>query len=132
MKSIIDAIVLVGILTTYAGRYVGQPLYCDDGTGIIYDDSRPFIALPVTEYTAGPAQCGDIIRVFFSNGETIDAVALDAGPFGDLCVIYGDECIKIIADIPSHLWPYPGEISHEGKLVNLSMRKRIFEKFIEQ
>ena len=132
MKTLIDAALLVGVLTMYAGEFVGQPLYCDDGVGMVYADRLAFIALPVSEFESGRAECGDRIRIYFSNGETIEAVALDAGPFKDLCVMYGAECIKIIADIPMHLWSYHDEISHRGKIVNLNMVKRAFEQFVEQ
>lgn len=123
MTAIVQLITTIGVLTTYAGQYVGQPLYCDDGSGMVYDDSRPFIALPVTEYTAGLAQCWDQVRV--RTGEhSFWALALDAGPLEKYHVEqFGD--LPIIGDVPRHLWPYPGRIiSAQGVVFNESAFNR--------
>ena len=106
----------VGVLTTYAGHYVDQPLYCDDGNGLVYDDSRPFVALPITQYQSGAAVCGDWVRV--TVGEHVFyAQALDAGPLEKYHVEqFGD--MPIVADVPKHLWPYKRYISAQGMVFN--------------
>jgi hypothetical protein len=120
---LVQLVTTIGVLTTYAGQYVGQPLYCDDGRGMVYDHSRAFIALPVTEYTAGVAMCGDWVRVT-SQGHSFWALALDAGPLELYHVIqYGN--LPIIADVPEHLWPFSPAISAEGTVFNESAFNRM-------
>ena len=124
MKTALLAATLIGVITTYGGKYVGQPLYCDNGQGLVYDDSVAFVALPVTEYTAGLAQCGDLVRVQIGD-DVFFAQALDAGPLEKYRVEqYGD--LPIVADVPSHLWPLPGRaISATGVVFNVSQFNRM-------
>lgn len=116
MTALVQFVTAIGVLTTYAGQYVGEPLYCDNGTGLVYDDSRPFVALPVMQYESGLAQCGDWVLV--TTGDYVFwAQALDAGPLEKYRVTqFGDW--PIIADVPEHVWPYEKYISAQGVLFN--------------
>ena len=106
------------VATWYAGAYVGQPLYC----GGIYDEStEPWVALPIQDETW---ECGDLIFLRFENGDTLMARALDAGPFGDNCVMQVDgSCAPIAVDVPHHLWPADG-LSASVCMTNITARLR--------
>lgn len=122
MKTLIDAALLIGVITTYAGKYVGQPLYCDRGTGMIYADDLAFIALPVSEFESGRAECGDDVRVTI-NGQSFWAQALDAGPLEKYRVAqFGD--VPIVGDVPTHLWSWAPAISAKGSVFNESAFNR--------
>lgn len=122
MKTLIDAVLLVGVITTYAGQYVGQPLYCDRGTGMIYADNLDFIALPVGEFESGRAECGDWVRVTIQ-GQSFWAQALDAGPLEKYRVEqFGT--LPIVGDVPSHLWDWKPAISATGSIFNESAFNR--------
>ena len=114
---------MVGVLTTYAGQYVSQPLYCDRGEGLTYRDDIAFIALPVTEYTSGRAQCGDVVRVTV-NGSTFWAYALDSGPLEDYWIEQWGKDARIVGDIPAHLWEHAPDISATGSVFNMSAFNR--------
>lgn len=123
MSTIITAVTLVGVITTYAGKYVGQPLYCDRGNGMIYADDLAFIALPVSEFESGRAVCGDQVRVTI-NGSSFYAQALDAGPLEKYHVEqFGD--LPIVGDVPSHLWAHAPDISGTGQVFNESAFNRM-------
>jgi hypothetical protein len=122
VKTLVGTALLVGVITTYAGKYVNQPLYCDNGTGMIYASDLPFIALPVTEFESGRARCGDQVRVTI-NGQAFYAQALDAGPLENYRVEqFGD--LPIVADIPAHLWQFAPDISGVGSVFNESAFNR--------
>jgi len=123
VKTLITAASLIGVLTMYAGEFVGQPLYCDDGTGTIYDDTLAFVALPVSEFESGRAECGDQVRVTV-NGQPFYAQALDAGPLEKYRVTqFGD--VPIVADVPKHLWQFAPDISGTGSVFNESAFNRM-------
>ena len=122
MNTLITAATLVGVLTTYAGKYIGQPLYCDRGNGMVYADRLAFIALPVGEFESGRAVCGDQVRVTV-NGQPFYALALDAGPLEKYRVTqFGD--VPIVGDVPRHLWAHAPDISGTGSVFNESAFNR--------
>lgn len=123
MIAFIRTVTLVGVITTYAGKYVGQPLYCDRGTGMIYEDSLDFIALPVGEFKSGRAKCGDWVRVTIQ-GRAFYAQALDAGPLEKYRVEqFGD--MPIVGDVPRRLWDWAPWISAQGMIFNESAFNRL-------
>jgi len=122
VSQLIQAVTLVGVLTTYAGRYVGQQLYCDRGQGLTYRDDISFVALPVTEYESGRAECGDTLRGTV-NGTPFWALALDAGPLEKYHVKqFGSR--PIVGDVPVHLWEHSHDISGLGSVFNMSAFNR--------
>ena len=122
MMALIDTVLLVGVITTYAGKYIGQPLYCDRGNGMVYDDSRAFIALPVSEFESGRAVCGDNVRVTI-NDQSFWAKALDAGPLEKYRVTqFGN--LPIVCDVPRHMWAWAPAISAKGSVFNESAFNR--------
>ena len=94
---------VVTVATWYALQYIGQPLYCG---GTYAEAAAPWVAMPA----GGDWQCGDLVYLSFGNGDALMARAMDAGPFGDNCVMQGDTCAPIVTDVPRHLWP----VSLEG------------------
>ena len=122
-----NVLILTHVMATaYAGPYVGQPLYCDRGDGLIYDqDTTPWVALDITEYQSGRAQCGDQILVTFADGATLRAQALDAGPLYPYYI--AETNLPIAVDIPAHLFPQPG-ISAPVTVINASGVQRTIER----
>jgi len=113
------------IATLYLGP-VGAPLYCStpDNPIAYSPETTPFVALPVRDYDAGSVQCGDLVYLRFSNGSTLMARALDAGPFSRFCVVQSDgSCPSIGVDVPSYFWPVNG-ISDQVELYNISAYAR--------
>lgn len=114
---------LIGTATVYAGP-AGQPLYCDHGEGLIYDiTTSPWVAIDITEYTAGRAECGDELLITFQDGQALRAQALDAGP---LYPHYIDQWrLSIVVDVPAHLAASRFEgLSTPATVLNLSAAKR--------
>jgi hypothetical protein len=69
-------------------------------------------------------QCGDLMYLRFSDGDTLQARALDAGPFASYCVMQPDgSCPNIGMDVPAHLWKAKG-ISGWVEVINLSALRR--------
>ena len=123
MITLIKAVMLIGVITTYAGKYIGEPLYCDRGNGLTYRDDIAFVALDVREYQSGRVQCGDWLRVTV-NGASFWAQALDAGPFEPYRVTqFGD--VPIVGDVPFHLWAHAPDISGRGGIFNESRFNRL-------
>ena len=95
MSALVALALFSGLATWYAGPYIGEPLYCDRGDGLIYsEDLPPWVAVDVGEYWSGRVQCGDMLAVKFANGETLRARAWDAGYLAR----HG-----IVVDVPLHL-----------------------------
>ena len=95
-------------VTMYAGQYVGQSTFC----GAMYGDG---IALPI-ETHGTEWECGNLIAIWTEdrNGQErfTFARALDAGPFGNHCVMQPDGfCASIVADVPINLWPHGSDTS---------------------
>lgn len=124
VKTLIILATLIGIITMYAStKYGGEPLYCDDGTGITYRDDLAFVALDIREFQSGRAECGDWMRVTI-DGVSFWAQALDAGPFEKYRVTqFGD--IPIVGDVPDRLWEFSPWISAQGLLFNESRFNRL-------
>lgn len=114
------------VATIYAGQYVGQPLYCDQGQGLIYADSTvPWVALPVD----ADWQCWDLIHVSGIDANTgrpwsLMARALDAGPLSAYCVETPEGCASIAVDIPAHLAPFTGLSSRLTNITNITAISR--------
>jgi hypothetical protein len=123
ITKIIRLILLIGIATVYTVQdYGDKVLYCDDGnTELYYTDDYAFVALPQgTDW-----MCGDFVVIDFLDGTRIKALALDSGPFKDNCVMHDNgECVPIIVDIPTHLWPYENAISARATMLNVSLLNR--------
>lgn len=119
-------IVITGVITVYAAPYIGQPLYCDHGQGLVYETGAPpWIALDVRLYQSGRVKCGDEIWLRFpSTYRTLKALALDAGPFEGYYVEDWPS-FPIVADLPAHLSPFPG-LSSPVSLFNYSAARRAF------
>jgi hypothetical protein len=124
---LVQVVIWTGVMATaYAGPFVGQPLYCDRGDGLIYDESTtPWVALDVSEYQSGRAQCGDQILVRFEDGSQLQALALDAGPLYPHYIAHTGRPIAV--DIPAHLFTQPG-ISAPATVINVSASQRAIEK----
>ncbi len=105
--------VVLMVATWYAGPYIGQPLYCG---GVYAETTEPWVALPIQDQSW---QCGDLVYLSFGNGDALMARALDAGPFGDNCVIMDDSCVPIVVDVPKHLAPFVG-LSAPVRLTNIT------------
>jgi hypothetical protein len=116
-------VVLTGTATIYAEPYVGQPLYCDRGEGLIYGpESPPWVAVDVGEYESGRVRCWDLLYIRFANGETLLAYALDAGYLASHYVEqWGTQ--PIVLDVPAPLAPFPG-LSIPATALNLSTLRR--------
>lgn len=108
------------VATWYAGPYIGQPLYCG---GVYAETIEPWVALPIQDESW---RCGDLVRVQFASGDVLYARALDAGTFGDNCVIWGDRCVPIAVDVPRHLWPdaLAGDLSAPVQVRNITNELR--------
>jgi len=104
-----------GSIAAYGGEYVGMPLFCSTPSNPLYYDSKSpkWLALPFKNYGI-TWQCGDLIYI---PGVGMFR-ALDAGPFGDHCVVTGDQCLPIVADAPVIHVGF--ELSMTGKVINLS------------
>ena len=94
------------VATMYASQ--GQGTFC----GVIYGDG---IALPV-ETHGTEWQCGDLIAVWTKGRDGqehfILARAVDAGPFGNHCVMQPNGfCASIVIDVPENLWQHGSDTS---------------------
>lgn len=123
-------LILSGAATGYAPGFYGEPLYCDRGNGLIFGEvDTPFVALDVSEYHSGRAQCGDLIRLTFADGSHLEAQALDAG---NLYRYRVDELrAYIIVDVPFQFAPFPG-LSALATIRNLSAFRRLADEVIPQ
>ena len=116
---------LFGIVTIYAGQYVGEPLYCDDGSGLVYNErTTPWVALSIKEYTSGRVQCGDEILIW-GDDWSIVVRALDAGPLHRYYIEDWPD-LPIIGDLPQFIAPFPG-LSAKAQMVNVTATKRLLE-----
>lgn len=121
---------LAGIATYYTGP-VGAPLYCDDGSGCVYDlDTPAWVALSEHLYESGWANCGDRIKVLFEDGRFLVATAMDAGPLQNYHLEQSPE-LPLLVDIPEHLWSR-GTRSAEVKIINLTPIRERFEELTQK
>ena len=125
--------IILLVATVYSGPYVGQPLYCDRGEGLIYDEAAaPWVALPVSEHGI-TWECGDLVYVggVDANGEpwSLLARALDAGPLAGYCVEMPAEegamtaplqCVPIGVDVPAPFAPFAGTSARVDRFVNFT------------
>jgi len=96
-------------------------LYCggySDTVGV------PFVALPVSQYDHA-WQCGDLVYLRLESGDTLMARAMDAGPFGDNCVVQRDgSCAPIAVDVPAAFWPLGEQLSVGVEVYNFGAMAR--------
>ena len=109
-------------ITVYLSvNHLGNPLFCDRGQGLTYNiDTVNWVALPPAGY-GEKWFCGDEVAIW-SQGRMQTFLAYDSWVHGS-CIIEGDECIKIGADIPEHLRWWEG-LSTRALIVNKSEAKR--------
>ena len=118
---------ITGGITGYAGRYVGRDLAC---TGYKYEpETGPWIALDVTWYEQGLAECGDWFLVTFSSGEQWYARALDSGYLDyriwpDSVPVWDSDDLPMVADVPGYYFWRAGRVTATGSVMNLSARAR--------
>jgi len=113
--------VLIGVVTVYATVFIGQPLFCDTGQGLVFsEDTEPWVALDVDLY-GDWAHCGDKILIR-GDGWELEALALDAGPLHEYWIEDWPD-LPIIADVPMHLAPFPG-LSAQVTMTNLDRQPR--------
>ena len=130
-------IFLLGMATVYGGPmdadidYVGNPLYCDRGNDLVYDEQAeiPWVAFDRSEYASGRIKCGDRVRVLFADGQVLDALALDAGRLYDFYVAEQPD-LPIVVDVPFMFAPFEG-LSTVATVVNLSEARRQLERLIQ-
>lgn len=122
---------LVGVLTFYAGPYVGQPLRCG---GTYSETSGAWIAV---DLEATRWRCGDDVQVW-QEGVLVETLKVrDSGPLSRYCVMDGEECVPIVGDVPAHAaWWCSGPsqcsgccaMSTRARLVNLSATRRVSQR----
>jgi len=116
-----------GGITGYAGRYVGRNLSCP---GYRYErETGPWIALDVSWYEQGLAECGDWFSVTFSSGERWLARALDSGYLDyriwpDSVPVWDSENLPMVADVPGYYFWRNGRVTATGTIFNVSARGR--------
>jgi len=103
--------VAVGVVTWYLAA-TGSPLYCGGEYGV----GGAWLAVPVEQYRSGEVRCGDLFAVW-ADGDLRYLPALDAGPFGAYCVMDGEDCHPIVADLPRHVYAGPG-LSQPAYIIN--------------
>ncbi len=111
-------LLLAGMITFYAGQYVGEPLRCGsvDGVSGIYDTTHQWIAVDIDALPAW--RCNDLVRV--TVGEDVMLLKVrDSGPLAKYCIRDGDTCTPIVADLPRHAFPWPG-LSVLGSMENVT------------
>jgi len=116
--------VITAIATMYtSAQHAGQPLFCG---GTFADTTAPWVALPFEQYNDA-WQCGDLVVLSFVGADatehvTLTARAMDTGPFGAHCVVRGNRCVPIVADVPEPHWPtsLDGDISAAVRVVNVT------------
>jgi hypothetical protein len=116
---VIRTLILIGVLTFYAGPYVGQPLRC----GGVYDTTHAWIAVDID---ALGWHCGDLVLVTVGDDVMLLRVK-DSGPLSAHCVVDGGECVPIVGDLPRHVWQWGSALSVRGSIENVSgaLRRRL-------
>ena len=111
-------LLLVGMITMYAGQYVGEPLRCGsiDGASGIYDTSHTWIAVDIDALPGW--RCNDLVRVTVGDDVMLLPVR-DSGYLNAHCVYYGSTCVPIVGDLPAHVFPWEG-LSVQGTLENVT------------
>ena len=146
MNTLLALARISGLASSYGGpAHVGQPLYCDRGHGLVYDETLPpWVAIDAAAYitpklphshtpTLLNSHCGDYLAIHFttpprshtlphSHSPTLTplhAQALDAGHLAR----HG-----IVVDIPFHLAPFPVETGVVPvTVINYSLLRRALE-----
>ena len=109
-------LLLVGMLTMYAGQYVDQPLRC----GGVYDTTHEWIAVDIDALPGW--RCNDLVRVTVGDDVMLLPVR-DSGPLSLYFIDTPGGLVPIVADLPAHSFPWPG-LSVQGTLENLTGRLR--------
>lgn len=111
-------IVIIGVVTMYSGAsHMDNPLRC----GGTYNTSHVWIAVDIDALPYW--ECGDEV-VIWSNGIPRTFRVRDSGPLARYCVMWGEECLQIGADIPEHVAWFDG-LSTRAIIVNKSAAKRL-------
>ena len=103
-----------GITFYYGELFEGSNLACP---GYKYEpETGPWLAIPISWYREGKADCGDWFLVEFSDGSTMMARALDSGPIDNYTV--WDSGLPFVADLPIY-WRENRETA-TGRILNLT------------
>lgn len=138
--------VVIGIVTMYGPGFEGGALYCDEfcQVGLMCDLAfsrstlervgTPWIAVDPSYFENG-WRCGDLVRIEYAQGLTIEYLVLDAGPLSQFCVTPFCGKLKIIADVAIYGWPKGhGWISWPDsvRMVNIDYVRRVFEQYVSR
>jgi len=97
-----------GVATQYTeAEHIGNPLYCDQGSGLVYDRSiGPWVAFPKEAFESGLVVCGDWVTVSPVGWPSFQARALDAGDLTSRTFRGGQ---PIAVDVPEYwaTWTQP-------------------------
>lgn len=124
---------LMAISTWYSMSTYPGPVYCGCGTTEeLVSEGIPWVAVDVKLYEEGKIVCGDELLIQMLSDDGVEyvmkAYALDAGPFSLYRVMdYPD--LRIMTDVPEHLWPFSHDIrSSRVSVKNLSeLRRQVLE-----
>ena len=110
----------VGGITFYYGDvFYDSPLSCP---GYTYSPETPqWAAFPTQWYASGRYQCGDVVRITYSDGSVDYVLALDSCP-GCLDAEIWDTGKPFVADLPIY-WR-DGKATAPGMVENLSLQRR--------
>jgi len=107
-----------GVATQYmAEEHAGQPLICDRGDGLVYDENNPFawVALQLDTF-----ECWDRVTLYVDDWPDLDAFALDSGALDSRTFRGG---LPVVADAPEHLAIWKNSVP-EACVVNWSALAR--------
>jgi len=114
--------VLVGVVTWYAGVYVGGPLYCG---GTYEVGGEPWVALDAG-LEGMVWERGDLVYLS-GPGWSLMARVRDTGPLGRYGVeVRPGEVVPIVADVPGFAAPWEG-LSSRGEVWNVTAMARAAE-----
>jgi hypothetical protein len=101
-------------------------------TGVVYCGGECYphqnwAAFDVKLYESGWVTCGDEIWLYFPDGRKLETRARDAGPLWKYHIA-GYPSRPLLADVPTHLWPFPDRItSSPVRITNGTRTKEAFE-----
>lgn len=111
---------LSGVATWYAPREYSGLLRCGCEYG---KHTPPWVALDDSVFALG-WECGDLIRVSYSDGEVLEGLFLDTGFLHAHYVEdFGPER-RIVVDVPKRFW-HRDDMAVLVRVENLSLRNRL-------
>jgi len=118
LLTLIAAHTTVGVATQYTeAEHLGNPLYCDQGNGLVYDRSiGPWVAMPHELFESGAVLCGDLIQVRIIGASDVWANAYDAGELSTRTFRGG---LPVVVDVPEY-WATWDWACPEATVVNWS------------